>query len=338
MIRWLQLQLGGGTFEGRELIQRTTLKEMHTPQIAIASYPEPEDVSILQSYGLGWFVESFRGRYLVHHGGGIDGFITLVAFLPQEGIGVVTLSNSSASALSPTVNRMVIDRLLGETGEDWLGEALEQQKEAEATAERAEQEKTLVRVEGTSPSHPLEDYVGDYENPGYGILTVALVGGDLEMTYNRMTKRLEHWHYDVFEADDEEGFDIGGTKLRFRTDVDGRITRVVAPFEPEAGDIVFVKRADRGLSDPEYLDRFTGAYELSGQTVTVSLRGTTLIVQTGGQPSQTLEPVDGTTFRIEELAGVTVTFVEQDGAVTALRFNQPTGVFTAERVAPESDE
>jgi CubicO group peptidase (beta-lactamase class C family) len=338
MTRWLQVQLGGGTVDGRELIQRATLTEMHTPQMAISAYPEPDDVGILQSYGLGWFIESFRGRYLVHHGGGIDGFITLVAFLPQEGIGVVTLTNSSASALSPTVNRMVIDRLLGETDKDWLGEALERQKKAEATAERAEEEKTLVRVEGTSPSHPLEDYVGEYEDPGYGILTIGLADGALEVSYNQMTKPLEHWHYDVFEAQDEEGFDLGGTKFQFRTDVDGRIVQVVAPFEPEAGDIVFDKRPDRRLSDPEYLERFTGTYELSGRRVTVSLRGTNLIVQTAGQPSQTLAPVEGTTFQIEGLAGITVTFVEEDGAVTAVRFNQPTGVYTAERVEAEVDE
>jgi CubicO group peptidase (beta-lactamase class C family) len=338
MTRWLQVQLGGGTVDGRELIQRAALIEMHTPQMALSAYPEPDDVGILQSYGLGWFVESFRGRYLVHHGGGIDGFITLVAFLPQEGIGVVTLTNSSASALSPTVIRMVVDRLLGETDKDWLGEALDRQKEAEASAERAEEEKTLVRVEGTSPSHSLEDYVGEYEHPGYGILTIGLVEGVLELTYNRMTKSLAHWHYDVFEAQDDEGFDIGGTKFQFRTDVDGRIVQVAAPFEPEAGDIVFVKRADDRLSDPEYLQRFTGSYELSGRTVTVSLRGTNLIVQTAGQPSQTLDPVEGTTFQIEGLAGITVTFVEDEGAVTAVRFNQPTGVFTAERVEPDDDE
>jgi hypothetical protein len=308
--------------------------------MAMSAYPKPGDVSILQSYGLGWFVESFRGRYLVHHGGGIDGFITLVAFLPQEGIGVVTLTNSSASGLSMTVNRMVIDRLLGETSKDWLGEALERQKEADATAEQAEEDKTLVRVEGTSPSHSLEDYVGEYENPGYGILTVELVEGALQLSYNRMTRPLDHWHYDVFEAREEEGvaIGIGSTKFQFRTDVDGRIVQVAAPFEPEAGDIVFAKKPDSRLSDPEYLQRFTGDYELAGQTVTVSLRGTSLIVQAAGQPGQSLEPVEDTTFQIKELAGITVTFVKEDGAVVAVRFNQPNGVFTAERVNPDAGE
>jgi CubicO group peptidase (beta-lactamase class C family) len=340
MTRWLQVQLGGGTVDGRELIQRATLTEMHTPQMAMSAYPKPGDVSILQSYGLGWFVESFRGRYLVHHGGGIDGFITLVAFLPQEGIGVVTLTNSSASGLSMTVNRMVIDRLLGETSKDWLGEALERQKEADATAEQAEEDKTLVRVEGTSPSHSLEDYVGEYENPGYGILTVELVEGALQLSYNRMTRPLDHWHYDVFEAREEEGvaIGIGSTKFQFRTDVDGRIVQVAAPFEPEAGDIVFAKKPDSRLSDPEYLQRFTGDYELAGQTVTVSLRGTSLIVQAAGQPGQSLEPVEDTTFQIKGLAGITVTFVKEDGAVVAVRFNQPNGVFTAERVNPDAGE
>jgi hypothetical protein len=333
MTTWLQIQLSNGELDGNRLLEEATLQDMHTPHMLIGGYPKAGDTSILQSYGLGWFVESLRGEYLVHHGGGIDGFITMVALLPQKGIGVVTLSNATTSGLSPLLNSLVIDRLLGETDKDWLGDALEQMEVAKAAGDQAEKDKELTRVSGTSPSHPLEDYVGEYEHPGYGILTIEMVGDGLQVGYNRMTNQLAHWHYDVFDAPDEGNpMGLAGNKFQFRYDVDGNINAVAAPFEPEAGDIVFERLPDKRLIDPEYLQRFLGVYDLMGQKITVALRGNVLTTEITGQPSQQLVPVQGTTFELKGMAGFSLTFVEEDGTITGARFNQPNGVFTAKKV------
>jgi CubicO group peptidase (beta-lactamase class C family) len=333
MTRWLLVQTGGGEIDGNRFIEEATLRSMHTPHTIIGGYPTPDATSILQVYGLGWFIESFRGEYFIHHGGGIDGFITMVAFLPQKGIGVVTLSNATTSGLSPILNSLVVDRLLGHTDKDWLGEALEQMKMAEESQEQAEKDRETTRVAGTSPSHPLEDYVGEYEHPGYGVLTISMADGTLNAEFNRMTNVLEHWHYDVFEAPaaDDNPLGLSG-KFQFRSDLDGNVVAVVSPMEPMVGDIVFERLPDKRLSDPEYLTRFTGVYELMGQKITVLVRGTSLFTEVTGQPSQKLIPVSGTTFTLKGMEGISVTFVEENDAVTAIRFNQPSGVYTAKKV------
>lgn len=335
MVRWLQLHLGEGEINGRRLIHNGTLRVMHTPQTVVGGYPEPDSDTFLTAYGLGWFIESYRGHYRLHHGGGIDGFVTMVSFLPREGIGVVTLTNASGAALSPLLNQVVIDRLLGETGKDWLGEALERRARSEEVAEQATKDREQVRVPGTTPAHSLGGYAGEYANPGYGRLEVALVDDHLELGYNSMSAPLEHWHYEVFEAPDDGTPGLGGLRLQFRTSVEGRVDAVLVPMESEVADIVFLKQPDRRFEDPAVLERFTGVYELSAQRATVSLRGNRLQIEVPGQQTYLLTPVADTTFALGDMTGFSVTFVEEDDRIVAVRFNQPNGVFTATRVDAE---
>lgn len=80
MSKWLQLQLSNGMFAEKQLVQETTLNEMHTLQFAKAEFPKER--SYFLGYGLGWFVGNYGGHYLVEHGGGIDGFIANTSLLP----------------------------------------------------------------------------------------------------------------------------------------------------------------------------------------------------------------------------------------------------------------
>ena len=63
----MRLQLGGGKFEGKELVDAAALAETHTPQIVTGFTPEQGRVA---SYGLGWNVIDQRGGLIVlNHSG-----------------------------------------------------------------------------------------------------------------------------------------------------------------------------------------------------------------------------------------------------------------------------
>ena len=65
------------------------------------------------SYGLGWFIHTYRGHYRVQHGGNIDGFSALVTLFPRDELGVVVLTNRSGAVLRDGLPYDIIDRLLG---------------------------------------------------------------------------------------------------------------------------------------------------------------------------------------------------------------------------------
>ncbi len=338
MANWLELMLSSGEVDGRRLIAAATLRELHTPQTAISAYPQDSDTLEL-GYALGWLAESHRGRFMLQHGGGIDGFISWVAFLPFDALGVVVYTNASGLNPLPTaVARTAIDRVLGFDGIDYLARAMERMATAAAQTAEAERNKTALRKTGTQPSRELSDYAGEYQHDGYGIVAVAVAGTGLRLQVNDIQVALEHWHYDTWNGVVPEGADptFEDAKIQFRLDPDGEIAELVAPFEPSAAPIVFTRRPDARLFDPGFLERLAGVYLIAGQQATVTLAGDQLVAALPGQPGYTLEPKRGTTFALRGLAGYRLEFLlDPSGVVTGARLIQPEGVFEAQRIAAQ---
>ena len=333
MTQWMRLHLGGGEINGQRLIEESTLRAMHTPQMVVGGYPAGRNV-LGMGYGMGWMVEAQRGHFVIQHGGGIDGFISWVALLPKDDFGVVVYTNAAGLNPVPTaVGRTVIDRILGLDDAGYLAQAaaaLNPDDEEEGEEEEAEDE-DAGRVPDTTPSHDLADYVGDFGNPGYSDIAVSLEGAQLHVDYNGLGGPLSHWHYDTFVVDDEDS-QMNGTKFQFRMDSLGAITEVLVTIEPTLSPRVFTRLPEDRLSDPEFLERFTGTYAIATQEVLIELRGSTLFGTVTGQPTFELVPSSGTSFTIKGAEGFTVEFlVEEDGSVPTVRFHQPNGVFDGER-------
>ncbi len=332
MIRYVQLHMDKGMYNGTRILSEANAEQMQTPQMVIPGAVTYEELGH-SSYGLGLIVTTYRGRKLVHHGGGIDGFISLLAFMPSEKLGMIVLTNLSGNNPVPTiVTRGVFDRTLGLEPVDWLGRIKDQQAKADE-AEKAG-EKQDVKVEGTAPSHALSDYVGQYEHAGYGLLSVELDGeAHLRAEYQDNASRLEHYHYDVFQVAEDPLNPFSGGKLLFLYNLKGEIDRVAVPLEPAVEEIVFTRVAEAVMRDRAFLEAFVGEYELAGTVITVALKGTDAItLHVPGQPTYDLVPTRGTSFDLASLSGYSVEFKRDDsGAVTEVVIYQPNGTFVASR-------
>ena len=341
MTRWLEFNLSGGQVGDRQIIDRATLADIHSPQMTTPGGSTRKDI-ISVGYAMGWGVSVYRGHRRLGHGGGIDGFITSVILFPDDNIGMVAFTNSGSN-LADLFNRVAADRILGLEPVDWIGEALEGRRQGDAIAEEAAKKRDAERKTRTSPTHPTADYAGSYRHPGYGTLTIRERRGKnaLTVTFNGIEAPLEHWHYNVWngaETDGDKTFEQ--QKLLFRMSFDGDITSVEVPLELAASPIEFDKQPDPQLSDPDYLQRFVGAYtdKASGQTGRLSLAGDRLQLALPGQPVYTLVPMVSGRFAIEGLQGFSVGFSQdKNGRVTRITYYQPNGVFESERQQDSSD-
>lgn len=333
MAEWVKLHLSDGkASDGKRLIEPGTLADLHAPAMVMGNVPERVELSTA-SYALGWMVDAYRGHLRVEHGGNIDGFSALVTLLPNDDAGMVVLTNLNGTGVPERLVRHTIDRLLHLSPIDWNGEALAKRDVAKTANDEAKKKKDSVRVPGTKPAHKLADYAGDYEHPGYGRLKVELAGDHLEATYNDIRTPLEHWHYEVWNGTGK-GTDpaLEDTKLLFEGDLRGNVAAVAVQLEPQVADIVFTKVPEARLSDPAYLQRLVGDYELPGQVIKIALAGSTLVARIAGQPEYHLVPALGGEFVLKEAKIVSLRFVEDaKGVVTSITLNQPQGVFTANR-------
>jgi CubicO group peptidase (beta-lactamase class C family) len=337
MSRYLLLHMNKGKVGAKQLVSAANLTQMHTPQMVSGGAPQwPEQG--YASYGLGLQVTAYRGNVLVNHGGAIDGFWAYLSFLPQKNLGVVALSNRGGQPLPMIVTYQIYDRLLGVEPAPWSQRFKEQQEKSEAAEEEAKKKGYTPRVAGTQPSHALADYAGDYEHPGYGVATIALAEdqASLKFTFNRLTSPLRHFHYDVFEVPEDPLDPFEKMKVQFLMSVNGDLDRLLVPLEPNVKEIVFTRRAEKGMRERSFLEPLTGEYTLGAQTVTVTLQGEdTLILSVPGQRPYELAPRKGTTFDIKGLTGFSVEFKKDAaGAVTEVVFYQPNGTFVAQRKQP----
>jgi CubicO group peptidase (beta-lactamase class C family) len=222
---WIRLHLNEGVVDGRRLISAENLREMHTPQMVIRLEGRwklffPESDTLQLSYGLGWFINDYRGRKLVMHGGTIDGFRAAVMLEPKAKIGVAVLANLTGTQMPEATCYNVMDLLLGLEKKDWNAYISGQAKIFEAAQAKALIERNARRRKDTKPSRELAAYAGTYEDPGYGKADVMVVDGKLALLWSSFKTGLEHFHFDTFTATDNE---LKNEQLTFSLNADGEV-------------------------------------------------------------------------------------------------------------------
>jgi hypothetical protein len=186
MARWVRLQLGDGTFEGRRIVSSASMAAARTPKVA---------VSDKAFYALGWIVQQTPNGNIVWHNGGTSGFGAYVGLLLDKGVGVVILAN--AVGFPDAIAAWTMDRLLGNPQVDQAANLLKT-----ATAKYEAAVKMFAKPERPRPFPPLAPLAGRFTNPAIGKASVTVEGDALilEITATGAKLKLEPWDGDVFTA------------------------------------------------------------------------------------------------------------------------------------------
>ena len=334
MANWLITWINDGKFNGKEIIPAGYRTQAITAQMATGGLPGTENPDLhMSGYGLAWGMSSYRGHYRVEHSGGIDGFITSTSFFPSDSIGIFVVTNQSTPTTS--IRNFIADRLLKLSYRPWGKSALVDKLKADSTAKKAPNTDSINRKAGTKYSHDINDYAGEFENKGYGIIKTFRERDTTWIDYNEAGKRtksyLEHYHYDVFRirSTEETENPKSAPKIRFNTDEKGNLASLEIQMEPAVKDILFEKLTPEvGKAE---LQKYPGDYDLNGANVKVYIKGdNALMVLIPGQPDYELVPSKKDEFDIKVAKGYSVRFeVNEQNKVVSLTFVQPNGNFKA---------
>ncbi len=325
MANWLKLNLAAGQFDGEQLVSRTTLDEIQGYHMPMGGEPASQEFSP-PVYGLGWMVGTYQGKKIVHHSGGIDGFITNVMLFPQQDLGVVAFANANTE-LPQWLSFTAVDRLLGHPQKDWLGQALTRKKNAEVV-NRSERDDPRRKLK-TRPRHKLNAYIGEYVQRGYGQLRIELDGTQLQLIYNEMAVPLNHWHYDVWKTSAQaQDLVMRNHLVQFHHNLNGDIAQVSIRVEPTADAIVFDKQVDAKLKDPVWLAQWVGDYATPVAVLSVVQKGSVLYVVVPGQPTYELVPELGERFHFDTVPDVVVQF---DASTNNMLVMQPATTIEAKK-------
>jgi len=235
MAKFMRLELGDGTFEGTEIIDAAALQQTHLPHQEL--HPLPTDPAVRTGfYGLGWNISyDDDGRVKLDHSGAFNlGAGTTVSLLPGEDLGIVTLTNGQPHGYPEAINNTFFDVAThGAQTVDWLAYYAGAFQGFYAGAAANTQQW------GTPPADPQaaaadSAYVGTYQNPYYGTLTVAANGDSLSMTMGPAdtptTFALRHFDGNTFtyETIGENG--VGPSNAVFDVGSNGVASSVELPF------------------------------------------------------------------------------------------------------------
>lgn len=234
MAKWLKVQLADGRLpDGSRLFSEATAHELTTLVTPVPTDDLPAELAELETdfngYGLGFGLREYRGHKLVNHTGGLPGYVSRVAMIPDAGIGVAVLTNQESRAAYNSIVNHILDFYLGAAPKDWIAAY-------DAVTERARTEtaEAVARAKGTRdsssrPSLPLAEYAGRYADVWYGDVTIAHDDGKLTIAFSHtpaLRGSLEHWQHDTFVARWTDRELRADAFVTFALNPDGTIDRV----------------------------------------------------------------------------------------------------------------
>jgi len=329
---WLIALMNDGKYSGKQILPSKVLQATLEPSIALpntAAETRGWWELLNRNYGMGRNTAVYRGHPITYHGGDLPGFHSQVSFMPNQHIGVIVFVIGDHTApLYNAISYNVYERLLGMDQTPWTDRLLAIRLKNKKAGMEARSKAGVGRVPNTQPSHPLADYVGEFEHPAYGVLKIGLKDNQLQFDFHKIHFAMTHFHYDRFDTPDDE--QDGKWSVNFSTNPQGDIDK--ATMSLDEAEAVFTRRAP-ALSE-DLMKRLAGTYESpNGSKFQVLIKpGSGLVVAFPGAPEQKLLPYKGLKFRVQEFADVVFEFIEENGQIKGLKEIDPSGEYPFKRL------
>jgi CubicO group peptidase (beta-lactamase class C family) len=247
MAKWLRVQLAGGKLaDGSRLFSAQTARQLTSIVTPIPVGDPPPELPPLKmnfrGYALGFDIRDYRGHKIIMHTGGLPGYVSRVAMIPDLNVGVAVLTNQESSEAFDSIAYHVLDHYLAAPAFDWIDGYTKTRARAAAAVAQAEGRGTASRDAASRPSLPLPKYAGTYRDAWYGDVTIAEDSGKLVMRFSHtpaLAGDLEHWQHDTFIARWRDRELRADAYVTFALNPDGSIDQVKMRAVSPATDFSF---------------------------------------------------------------------------------------------------
>jgi CubicO group peptidase (beta-lactamase class C family) len=225
MSHWMITQLNKGKYMGKAVFPEKVISQTLIPN-NISDREGRYDELSHALYGLGRTMQTYKGIKIASHTGSIDGFYSNLTLIPQQGIAIFMVHNSSpAGSLRSVMTLPVIDLLLKQSYTPW-SQRFRKTYLAEKKSEQQQRDSLLkTKIAGTQPSHALADYAGTFSSPIYGAIRIVMAGDQLTVHFRNFHIPIAHFHYDQFYNPNPNN-EWPDLKLRFLTNYGGQVDRL----------------------------------------------------------------------------------------------------------------
>lgn len=327
---WVIALMNDGYYKDTEVIPSSIIKETLKPGIGFRNRELEEKgyTERLNSvYGMARQIEVYKGNILTKHGGDMPGFHSQLAILPYDEIGIITfVIGDQGAMLRDIIMYNLVDRLLDLDQTDWNGRRLADHIKRKEAGHDARDLAGYDHVDGTSPTHSLDNYIGIFSNEAYGEFIISYENDSLFFNFRKTILPLNHYHFNRFDTPNDE--DFGKWSINFNISPQGEISTAVVSIDE--GQVIFTKKPDEWLSQIEVLNKYAGKYEYAGSKFEVKVKDGKLTIL--GTTDDVLIPYEKDVFKVEKFDDLQIEFIVKDEIVVGLNYKQPTGVYECKKV------
>lgn len=228
MTIWMRFLLNGGYFQDNRYMEEVAVAETFLPRnyLKLGGLDKLLNVNF-KAYGLGWFMMDYQGKKVIHHGGGLPGYITQIAMVPEEKLGVIIMSNDGTMLPYAVLYKILDEFLIGKgKKEDWVAKFLEFEKKKIEAAENYQTKLNEKFVKKAANTLSISSFAGTYEDEMYGKADIYLEKKKLVLKLLPsnlvFTSELIPWYKNGFKIKFKDpflpeglvNFDIEGDKIK----------------------------------------------------------------------------------------------------------------------------
>lgn len=231
LAKWVQFQIAEGQFQEKNLLSKKQMRRLRRPQIFVQNLGKKPSY-----YALGWNYTQNFPKPFIWHNGETFGIKTIAAFIPQEKLGIVVLTNLRGNRAPEGITWDFFDAYFGKKFRNWTKYFYTQ--------------KNIQEKKGLDLSEPyqlnsLKPYIGTYQNEIFGEATIKQVKDDLVLLLGPQKTPffLKPQKQDQFGA----YFPLAGFKadaIQFRRNTEGKICMMSFDLFSEEGSADFEKSAE----------------------------------------------------------------------------------------------
>lgn len=184
MLKWISLHTNQGVFRGQQIISKENMKRITRAMIFV----DEESNGDQNYYGLGWGRTEYSPYPIIAHDGATFGAYAFAAFIPEEKLGIVILSNLRAPQI-PALAGQFFDQYFDKPDQNRI-----------QRIDQMEEKQSHPKISNPYPAMALSNYEGIYINPVYGKILVRKKNKDLELQIGQknLSLTLTHWDRDIF--------------------------------------------------------------------------------------------------------------------------------------------
>ncbi|KAG0024598.1 hypothetical protein BGZ80_000899 [Entomortierella chlamydospora] len=232
LVRWGRVIIKHGELDGKQVLNKQSVQETLNGYTFMNKKRRGPEFAPVQSYGLGWCLDSYKGQIIYRHNGSVPGYRSELALVPNSDLVIACLANIDAALLT-NISYHVLDEILDlPKTQDWItSEFVKDTLRIYEDYANIAKGDLPERIENRPPAHGLGAYVGDYSHPVYGNISIRLEEELLFFKMRTFDNEMEHYHFDSFKAFLHDFATKLTILVNFQTGQDGKVEGFKVDFD-----------------------------------------------------------------------------------------------------------